>query len=85
MSETGEGAAPTSAGAMPASRHAWVSVAAASSCPVTATSVAPDASNEITIALTPGPNNNNANHFTYLGVLQILDQLSGRAACLRRH
>ncbi|MGV3773425.1 MAG: hypothetical protein ACO1QB_11025 [Verrucomicrobiales bacterium] len=33
--------------------------------------VAPDASGEITIALTPGPNNDNGNHFTYLGVLQV--------------
>ncbi len=38
---------------------------------VTVTNVAPDGSNEITIALTPGPNNNNGNHFTYLGVLEI--------------
>lgn len=38
---------------------------------VTLTNVAPDGVNEITIALTPGPNNNNANHFTYLGVLEI--------------
>jgi lysophospholipase L1-like esterase len=29
------------------------------------------ASGEIQIALTPGPNNNNANHFTYLGVLAV--------------
>lgn len=36
------------------------------------TNVAPDAAGEITIALTPGPNNNNANHFTYLGVLEIM-------------
>jgi hypothetical protein len=33
--------------------------------------VTPDANGEITIALTPGPNNDNGNHFTYLGVLQI--------------
>lgn len=38
---------------------------------VSAANVAPDANGEITIALTPGPNNNNANHFVYLGVLQI--------------
>lgn len=36
---------------------------------VTSTGMKPDASGEITIGLTPGPNNNNANHFTYLGVL----------------
>jgi hypothetical protein len=38
---------------------------------VTVTGMVPDAASEITIALTPGPNNDNANHFTYLGVLQI--------------
>lgn len=38
---------------------------------VVVSNVAPDAASEITIALTPGPNNNNANHFTYLGVLEI--------------
>ena len=39
---------------------------------VAAHNVIPDASNEVTIELTPGPNNNNANHFTYLGVLEIV-------------
>lgn len=34
-------------------------------------SVVPDGAGEITIALTPGPNNNNANHFVYLGVLGV--------------
>lgn len=38
---------------------------------VTVTGIAADASGEITIALTPGPANNNANHFTYLGVLDV--------------
>jgi hypothetical protein len=33
--------------------------------------VRPATSGEITIALTPGPNNDNGNHFTYLGALQI--------------
>jgi hypothetical protein len=31
----------------------------------------PNAFGEVTIALTPGPNNNNSLHFTYLGALQI--------------
>ena len=33
--------------------------------------IMPDGQGEITIELSPGPNNNNANHFTYLGVLQV--------------
>jgi lysophospholipase L1-like esterase len=33
--------------------------------------IKPDASGILNIALTPGPNNNNANHFTYLGVLRV--------------
>lgn len=33
--------------------------------------IAADASGEIAIALEPGPDNNNANHFTYLGVLEV--------------
>ena len=33
--------------------------------------VAPTADGEITITLTPGDNNDNGNHFTYLGLLQI--------------
>ncbi len=33
--------------------------------------MSPDESGSITVALSPGPANNNANHFTYLGVLQI--------------
>jgi lysophospholipase L1-like esterase len=36
----------------------------------TVDNVAPDSSGVLNIALTPGPNNNNGNHFTYLGVLQ---------------
>ena len=43
---------------------------------VTAENVVPDASGEITIGLTPGPNNNNGNHFTYLGVL-VIEPASG--------
>lgn len=38
---------------------------------VNVSGMAPDVAGEITIALTPGPNNNNANHFTYLGVLRV--------------
>lgn len=34
--------------------------------------VVPDSSGTITISLTPSPNNNNGNHFTYLGVLKVL-------------
>lgn len=45
---------------------------------VTVTSVAPDVAGEITIALTPGPDNNNANHFTYLGVLEVQASTGGR-------
>ena len=37
----------------------------------TAADVLPDSNGEITVALTPGPNNDNGNHFTYLGVMQI--------------
>lgn len=39
--------------------------------------VQPDATGAITIALTPGPSNNNANHFTYLGVLKIESAAQG--------
>ncbi len=45
---------------------------------VSVSAVAPDANGEITIALAPGPNNNNANHFVYLGVLQIDPSTGGR-------
>ncbi|MCP5524182.1 MAG: hypothetical protein H7A46_21825 [Verrucomicrobiales bacterium] len=38
---------------------------------VSAMDVVPDAAGEITVALTPGPNNDNGYHFTYLGVLQL--------------
>ena len=38
---------------------------------VTVSDVVPDGMAEITIALTPGPNNNNGNHFTYLNVLEV--------------
>ena len=38
---------------------------------VTVNGMKPNASGEIMIALTPGPNNDNGNHFTYLGALQI--------------
>lgn len=37
----------------------------------TVAAMKPDAAGEITILLEPGPNNNNSNHFTYLGVLRI--------------
>jgi hypothetical protein len=33
--------------------------------------ITPDGAGEITISLAPTANNNNANHFTYLGVLKI--------------
>ncbi len=33
--------------------------------------VAPGAAGDLAIGLTPGPRNNNANHFTYLGVLRL--------------
>ena len=33
--------------------------------------IVPNEFGEIEIALTPGPNNNNTNHFTYLGVLRV--------------
>lgn len=33
--------------------------------------VTPDAAGEIVVAITPGPNNSNGNHFTYLGVLTV--------------
>ena len=36
-----------------------------------ASGVTPSAEGEVTISLAPGPNNNNANHFTYLGVMKI--------------
>lgn len=38
---------------------------------VTVVAVTPDANNEIAIAIDPGPNNNNANHFAYLGALVV--------------
>jgi hypothetical protein len=37
----------------------------------TLTGVRPDAAGELAIALAPGPNNDNANHFVYLGVLRL--------------
>jgi hypothetical protein len=37
----------------------------------TANSIAPNAAGEITISLAPTANNNNANHFTYLGVMRV--------------
>jgi hypothetical protein len=45
---------------------------------VTVSNVAPNVDGEISIALTPGPNNNNGNHFTYLGVLEISISTGGR-------
>ncbi len=41
----------------------------------------PDANNEITVSLSPGPENNNTNHLTYLGALQ-LDPLTDAALSL---
>lgn len=38
---------------------------------VTVSGIRPDAEGRITVRLEPGPNNDNANHFTYLGVLRI--------------
>lgn len=35
------------------------------------TGVKPDAAGEITVRLTPAPANNNANYFTYLGILRV--------------
>lgn len=39
---------------------------------VTVTPIRPDSLGEVAIDLAPGPNNDNANHFTYLGVLQVI-------------
>ncbi|MCP5528556.1 MAG: PAS domain-containing protein [Verrucomicrobiales bacterium] len=38
---------------------------------VAVSGVKPAATGEVTISITPGPNNNNGNHFTYLGVMQV--------------
>lgn len=38
---------------------------------VRVTGILPDAAREITVSLAPTANNNNANHFTYLGVLRL--------------
>lgn len=38
---------------------------------MTSTAIAPAADGTLTIAIAPGEANNNANHFTYLGVLEI--------------
>lgn len=38
---------------------------------VTVADITPDGAGEITISLAPGANNNNANHFTYLGFLKV--------------
>lgn len=37
----------------------------------TVAAIRPDASGALAVSLEPGPNNNNANHFTYLGVLRL--------------
>lgn len=37
----------------------------------TVVGIAPDGSREITISLSPGPNNNNSSHFTYLNVMRV--------------
>jgi hypothetical protein len=39
---------------------------------VTFSGMTPDIFGEITISLTPGPNNNHPNHFTYMGVLEVV-------------
>lgn len=39
---------------------------------VTVSNITPSAAREITISLAPTANNNNANHFTYLGVLRLV-------------
>jgi hypothetical protein len=44
--------------------------------------VQPDGEGAIKIALTPGANNNNANHFTYLGVLELQETLPAGAKFL---
>jgi lysophospholipase L1-like esterase len=41
----------------------------------TLTGLTPSAGGEFTIGLTPGPRNNNANHFTYLGIFKITPTL----------
>lgn len=38
---------------------------------VQVTGIQPDGAGEITVSITPGPNNNNGNHFTYLGVMEV--------------
>lgn len=40
-----------------------------------ASGIRPTSAGEITISLAPGPNNNNASHFTYLGVLRVQPSL----------
>lgn len=40
----------------------------------TVAAIRPSASGDVTIRLTPAPANNNANHFTYLGVLKIIPE-----------
>ena len=46
---------------------------------VTVEAVLPSAANEIVVALAPGANNTNGNHFTYLGVLRVDSSPSQRA------
>jgi len=41
---------------------------------VTVSGMVPSSAGEITVSLAPTPNNNNANHFTYLGVMQVKEQ-----------
>ena len=38
---------------------------------VAAELIKPSAAGELTVTLAPGPNNNNANHFTYMGVMKL--------------
>lgn len=53
------------------SDEVFLNVAGNISEKTTASGMKPNASGEIIMDLTPGPNNDNANHFIYLGVLQI--------------
>lgn len=41
------------------------------------TGIEPDAEGAIAVSLAPGPRNDNANHFTYLGVLRVAEETPG--------
>jgi hypothetical protein len=53
------------------SGFAALNVAANIDALVQVTGIAPDAAGEITISIAPTENNDNANHFTYLGVMKL--------------